>query len=181
MKKLLLGIIMGLFATTANAANIPNHVYDFSFTTLTGNQPLPLKQFEGKVMLIVNTASECRFTKQYEGLETLYRNYKEKGLVIIGVPTNEFGGQEPGSNEDIAAFCKKNYGVSFPMASKEIVSGEKAHPFYLYARKVLGFGTGPKWNFHKYLVNRKGEVVDYFHSTTGPDDERLVMAIEKLL
>ncbi|MBN8544273.1 MAG: glutathione peroxidase [Alphaproteobacteria bacterium] len=183
MKRLIIGVIMGLFSTGCTAANSnPNaSAYDFSFTTLTGNQPLPLKQFQGKVLLVVNTASECGFTKQYEGLEALYHAYKDKGLVIVGVPSNDFGGQEPASNEEIAQFCKRNYGVTFPMASKEIVSGDKAHPFYKYAYEVLGFGTAPKWNFHKYLVDKNGKLVDYFHSTTAPDDARIVEAIEKLL
>ncbi|MFZ4124923.1 MAG: glutathione peroxidase, partial [Rickettsiales bacterium] len=161
---------MGLFSTGCAATNTTATAYDFSFTTLTGNQPLPLSQYQGKVLLIVNTASECGFTKQYEGLEALYNTYKDKGLVIIGVPSNDFGGQEPAGNEEIAQFCKRNYGVTFPMASKEVVSGDKAHPFYKYAYDVLGFGTAPKWNFHKYLVDKTGHVVDYFHSTTAPDD-----------
>ena len=142
---------------------------------------MPLSAYTGKVLLIVNTASQCGFTPQYDGLEKLYQEYKEKGLVVIGVPSNDFGGQEPGSSEEIAQFCKLNFGVSFPMASKEVVSGEKAHPFYIWAKEELGFGTAPKWNFHKYLVGRDGALVDYFNSTTAPDAERLKNAVEKAL
>lgn len=155
--------------------------YDYNFTTLMGEEPLPLVQFKGKILLIVNTASKCGFTKQYEGLEALYKKYKDKGLVIIGVPSNDFGGQEPGSSEEIANFCKLNYGVSFPMTSKQIVSGEEAHPFYKWASKTLGYGTAPKWNFHKYLIDSNGKLVDYFNSTTAPDAENLLVEIDKLI
>ena len=156
-------------------------VDDLSFKTLTGQDPMPLKQFEGRVILIVNTASHCGFTSQYEGLEKLYNHYKDKGLVVIGVPCNDFGQQEPGSNQEIADFCTINYGVTFPMTAKEVVSGDNAHPFYVWAKKTLGFGTAPKWNFHKYLIDRKGHLIDYFHSTTAPDSARLKRAIEKAL
>jgi glutathione peroxidase len=133
------------------------------------------------VVLIVNTASQCGFTKQYAGLEKLYETYKNQGLVILGVPSNDFGQQEPGNSEDIAHFCKLNYGVSFPMSRKEIVSGNQAHPFYRWAYKQLGFGTAPKWNFHKYLLNRQGKLVTYFYSTTKPDSKKLIKAIEDAL
>lgn len=155
--------------------------YDYQFKTLIDEETLPLSHFKGKVILVVNTASKCGFTSQYDGLEELYKKYKDQGLVIIGVPSNDFGGQEPGSNQEIAKFCKLNYGVSFPMASKEVISGDKAHPFYAWAKKTLGFGTAPKWNFHKYLVNRKGELIDYFNSTTSPKANNLVEAIEGVL
>lgn len=155
--------------------------YDFSFKTLMGNDPLPLKQYEGDVILVVNTASKCGFTPQYEGLENLYTTYKDRGFVIIGVPSNDFGAQEPGTNQEIAHFCKLNYGVSFPMASKEVVSGDGAHPFYVWAKNTLGFGTAPKWNFHKYLIDRHGKLIDYFNSTTSPDADRVKKAIEKAL
>jgi glutathione peroxidase len=156
-------------------------VYDFSFKTLIGQAPLPLRQFQGNVLLIVNTASRCGFTPQYEGLERLYKIYKKEGFVILGIPSNDFGRQEAGSNEEIACFCKLNYNITFPMASKEAVRGKNAHPFYLWAKERLGLGTAPKWNFHKYLINRTGEVIDYFHSTTSPESERLKEAIEAAL
>ncbi len=155
--------------------------YDFSFNNLIGNKPLNISDFKNCVILIVNTASKCGFTSQYESLEKLYKFYKDKGLVIIGVPSNDFGKQEPGTNEEIANFCKLNYGVTFPMASKEKVSGDGKHPFYVWAKSQLGFGTSPKWNFHKYLINREGKIIDYFNSTTSPDSDRFVMTIEKAL
>ncbi len=173
-----------MFLPTASAMEgkvSSQNAYDFSFKFLVGEAPLPLKEFAGKVILIVNTASHCGFTNQYESLEKLYQAYKDKGLVIIGVPSNDFGKQERGNNEEIAHFCKINYGVTFPMASKEVVSGNNAHPFYLWGKKTLRFGTAPKWNFHKYLINRKGNMVDYFNSFTSPRSDRFKKAIEKAL
>lgn len=167
---------------TSHAAGAqPGSAYEYGFTTLTGNQPMPLAQYRGKVLLVVNTASECGFTPQYKGLEGLYEKYRERGLVVIGVPSNDFGGQEPGSREKIANFCQLNYGVSFPMASKVHVKGDDAHPFYQWAREHFGLTGAPKWNFHKYLVDRNGNLVDYFHSVTKPESPRLVKAIEALL
>lgn len=176
----LLVVAMGLFSSHSASADTRT-AYDFSFSTLTGGKPLPLADFKGKVLLIVNTASKCGFTGQYEGLEKLYETYRDRGLVVIAVPSNDFGSQEPGTPEEIASFCKLNYGVSFPVTSKEVVSGSEAHPFYQWAKETLGFGTAPKWNFHKYLVDRDGKLVDYFHSTTTPASGRLVTAIEQLL
>lgn len=171
------GLLMFPF-TKAKAEPQKGSAYDYSFTTLIGEEKLPLSQFKGKVVLIVNTASHCGFTKQYAGLQKLYDSYQDKGLVVLGVPSNDFGEQEPGTSGEIAEFCKLNYGVTFPMAAKQVVSGDAAHPFYRWAREVLGFGTAPKWNFHKYLIARDGTLVDYFNSTTSPDAARLVEAVE---
>ena len=157
------------------------NAYDYSFEALTGKQPLPLAQYQGKVLLIVNTASECGFTPQYKGLEALFQKYRERGLVILGVPSNDFGAQEPGSGEDIANFCEVNYGVTFPMAAKVVVKGSAAHPFYQWVRNRFGLIGAPKWNFHKYLIDTNGKLVNYYHSTTAPDSARLVDAIEALL
>jgi glutathione peroxidase len=175
------GLLMFGFISAKAAEPQKGSAYDYRFTTLIGEKPLPLSQFKGKVILIVNTASQCGFTKQYDGLQKLYNQYNDKGFVILGVPSNDFGSQEPGSSDEIAQFCKLNYGVTFPMASKQVVSGDTAHPFYLWARETLGFGTAPKWNFHKYLVGRDGELIDYFNSTTAPDNERLVKAVAAAL
>jgi len=175
------GLLMFGFTSAKAAEAQKGSAYDYSFTTLIGEKPLPLAQFKGKVMLIVNTASQCGLTKQYSGLQKLYDDYKDRGLVILGVPANDFGGQEPGSSEDIAHFCKLNYGVTFPMTAKQAVSGDKAHPFYVWAKDTLGFGTAPKWNFHKYLVARHGSLIDHFNSTTAPDSERLIKAVEAAL
>ncbi len=166
---------------TMNTTSATDNAYDYSFKTLVDQSPLPLMTYQGKVLLIVNTASKCGFTPQYAGLEKLYEQYKDQGLIILAVPSNDFGGQEPGTEQEVAQFCQSNYAVSFPMTAKEVVSGKAAHPFYLWAKKKLGFGTAPKWNFHKYLINRNGELIDYFFSTTAPDTTRLIKAIEKVL
>ncbi|STX81372.1 glutathione peroxidase [Legionella busanensis] len=166
---------------SANTNKPYDNAYNYSFNTLVGQQPLPLSQFKGKVLLIVNTASKCGFTPQYASLETLYQKYKARGLIILGVPSNDFGSQEPGTEQDIAEFCRINYGVSFPMTAKEVVSGQEAHPFFRWAKQKLGFGSAPKWNFHKYLINRKGELITFYYSTTKPDSSRLVKAVEKAL
>jgi glutathione peroxidase len=168
-------------SSIASTSDVSNKAYGYSFTSLRGQEPLPLSSFRGKVLLIVNTASKCGFTPQYAQLEKLYEKYKDRGLVILGVPANDFGSQEPGTESEIADFCQINYGVTFPMTAKEVVSGKSAHPFYLWARQQLGFGTAPKWNFHKYLINRKGELIDYFYSTTSPEAGRLIKAVEKAL
>jgi glutathione peroxidase len=155
-------------------------MYEYSFKKANGDE-LSLAEYRGKVIMIVNTASQCGFTKQYRGLEELYQTYKDQGLVIIAVPSDDFGHQEPGSDEQIQRFCTTTFGVTFPIAKKEVITGEHAHPFYVEAKKELGFGTAPKWNFHKYLINREGKLVDYFNSTTSPDAARVKRAIEDLL
>jgi glutathione peroxidase len=169
---------MGLLTSSAQSKET---VTQFSFDSLMAKEPIRFSDYQGKVLLIVNTASKCGFTGQYDGLEKLYQTYKDKGLFVIGVPSNDFGAQEPGTHEEIAQFCKLNFGVSFPMTAKYEVTGKNAHPFYIYAKKELGFGTAPKWNFHKYLINRQGQLVNYFHSTTKPDSTRLIKAIEAAL
>ncbi|EHL30800.1 hypothetical protein LDG_7161 [Legionella drancourtii LLAP12] len=178
-----LTFLLGCFLMTniASAVKPNDSAYNFSFNTLSGHSPLPLDSFHGKVLIIVNTASKCGFTPQYDKLEKLYEKYKDQGLVVLGVPSNDFAGQEPGSDQEIANFCQVNYGVSFPMTSKEVVSGKNAHPFYLWAREKLGFGTAPKWNFHKYLINRDGKLIDYFYTITSPDSPRFIKAVEQAL
>jgi glutathione peroxidase len=166
---------------TSLHAHEPQNAYEFSFHALQGAGEIPLSQFKDDVILVVNTASQCGFTGQYDGLEKLYQTYHSRGFVIIGVPSNDFGDQEPGSGSEIAHFCKLNFGVSFPMSAKENVTGSEAHPFYKWARSKFGWPGAPKWNFHKYLIGRNGELVDYFYSFTKPDNENLLEAIETLL
>jgi glutathione peroxidase len=168
------------FTLHAETNDSSKTAYDFTFESLDGN-PMPLSDYKGKVLLVVNTASKCGFTPQYKGLEELYAKYKDQGLVIIGVPSNDFGQQEPGSSKEIKQFCSLNYGVTFPMTAKQVVSGDDASAFYKWTYEVLGFGSGPKWNFHKYLIDTNGKAVDYFNSTTTPDSDKLKEAIEKLL
>jgi glutathione peroxidase len=143
------------------------------------DETVSLCQFKGKVVLIVNTASQCGFTPQYEGLEALYRRYRDRGLVVLGFPANDFGGQEPGSSTDIARFCQVNYGVSFPMFAKTAVVGPDANP--LYRDLAAQSGQRPQWNFHKYLVDRNGAVVASFDSAIAPRDARITAQIERLL
>jgi len=165
-------------------AAIAQSVFNFEAETLDGT-PKKLADFRGKVLLVVNTASQCGFTPQYAGLEKLYETYKDRGLVILGFPCNQFGAQEPGSAAEIGAFCQKNYGVSFPMFAKIEVNGASTHPLYRYLKKekpgILGpLGGGAiKWNFTKFLVNRQGQVVARYAPSTKPLS--LAGDIEKLL
>ena len=151
---------------------------DHKFANLK-DEAVSLCQFRGKVVLIVNTASECGYTPQYEGLEELYRRYRDKGFVVLGFPANDFGGQEPGSNKEIAQFCQVNYGITFPMFAKTSVVGANANP--LYRELAARTGKPPRWNFHKYLLDRAGQPVAAFESAVEPADPRVTSQIEKLL
>ncbi len=159
----------------ATAAHACPALLDRRMDTLL-EQPQSLCEYAGKVLLVVNTASECGYTPQYEGLEALYRRYKARGLVVLGFPSNDFGGQEPGSNQDIAAFCVNQYAIDFPMFAKTRLR-ENA----LYVELAKATGAAPRWNFHKYLVDRSGNPVESFDTRVEPDDPKLIMAIEKLL
>ena len=152
---------------------------NYSFNRLQTGQAESLCQYSGKVVLIVNTASYCGYTHQYEGLEALYRKYKARGLVVVGFPSNDFGGQEPGSNKEIAEFCRLTYGVEFPMFEKSSVTSINTNP--LYAELVARTGQSPKWNFHKYLVDRDGKQVASFGTRVEPDSGDLVSAVERML
>lgn len=143
------------------------------------DQPVSLCGFGGKVLLVVNTASECGYTPQYEGLEKLYRRYRDKGFAVLGFPANDFGAQEPGSNPEIAEFCRVNYGITFPLFAKTSVVGAAANP--LFRELAARTGKPPRWNFHKYLIDRAGEPAAAFESGVEPDDAGLATQIEKLL
>jgi len=181
------GIVAGLAgpATAASPAGEPRQAEAACPPLLARSFPgliddaVSLCQFKGKVVLIVNTASQCGFTPQYEGLESLYRRYKDRGFVVLGFPANDFGGQEPGSSQDIARFCQVNYGVSFPMFAKTSVVGPGANP--LYRDLAAQSGKRPQWNFHKYLVDRTGAVVATVDSAGPPRDARITAQIERLL
>lgn len=150
-----------------------------TFNRLQDEAPQNLCQYAGKVVLVVNTASYCGFTNQYEGLEALYAKYGSKGLVVLGFPSNDFGKQEPGNSKEIADFCYNTYGVKFPMFAKSVVSGPAPNP--LYVDLIKQTGKTPAWNFHKYLIDRQGKVVESFPSKVTPDDKKLVGAVEKAL
>jgi len=150
-----------------------------TFKRLQDDAPQDLCQYAGKVVLVVNTASYCGFTKQYEGLEKLYAKYGERGFVILGFPSNDFGRQEPGNSKEIADFCFNTYGVKFPMFAKSAVSGSQANPLYASLSKLTS--KEPKWNFTKYLIGRNGKVIEYFPSEVAPEDSKLVGKIEQAL
>jgi glutathione peroxidase len=149
------------------------------FQRLQDEAPQNLCQYAGKVVLVVNTASKCRYTPQYEGLEALYAKYREQGLVVLGFPSNDFGDREPGDNKQIADFCYNTYGVKFPMFSKTSVTGKDANPLFTELARLTG--QPPAWNFHKYLIDRDGKVIGNYPSKIAPDDSKLVSAIEKAL
>lgn len=154
------------------------HQYDF---TTIDHKPLPLKDFQGHPVLVVNTASECGYTPQYAGLQTLWEQYRKKGLVVLGVPSNDFGQQEPGSEKEVREFCSTRYGVDFPLTSKQKVIGADAHPFYRWIVEQVGEDGAPRWNFHKYLIDADGRLVDMWPSRVEPLDSEITAAIDALL
>jgi len=141
----------------------------------------PFSQFQGKVVLLVNSASKCGFTKQYAGLQKLYTTYQERGLVVVGIPANDFMGQEPGSETEIQAFCQKNYGVTFPLMAKVSTKGEQQHPLFTYLTRESPFPGAISWNFNKFLIGRNGQVIARWGSRTAPDDAELITAVETAL
>jgi glutathione peroxidase len=156
------------------------NAHDFTFPLLTGGE-LPLEELAGKPVLVVNTASECGFTPQYAELQRLWEEYGPRGLIVLGVPSNDFGAQEPGSATEIATFCERNYGVTFPLAAKQHVLGPESHPFYRWVTEVAGEDAAPRWNFHKYLIGRDGELVESWPSRVAPDSPQLRQAVEAAL
>ena len=154
--------------------------YDYSLETLAG-APMRLREFEGKPMLLVNTASKCGFTPQYEGLQALWSHYGPRGLMVIGVPCNDFGRQEPGDARQIQDFCAANYGVSFPMAAKLHVRGPQAHPLFAWLAQQGGALSRPRWNFYKYLIGRDGRLRTWFSSLTKPMSGRMHTAIDRVV
>jgi glutathione peroxidase len=163
---------------TTAAAFSASSVHEFTLNTIDG-KPAPLSAYKGKVVLFVNVASKCGYTPQYTGLQSLYTKFKDKGLVIVGVPANNFGGQEPGTNEEIATFCSRTYNVTFPILSKVSVKGSDITPLYQYL--TASQGGDVKWNFTKFLVGKDGKPVQRFEPGVTPDSPELAMAIEKAL
>jgi glutathione peroxidase len=175
---LCLGLVLLMAGTTFAASNI----YDFTLPNIDG-KPMPLADFKGKVVLVVNVASQCGFTPQYTALEAVYEKYKAQGFVIVGFPANNFGGQEPGTNEEIKTFCTRKFSVTFPMYSKVSVKGDDQTPLYQYLTKdtPAPIAGDIKWNFTKFLVDRKGNVVQRFESKVTPDSPEVTSAIEQQL
>ena len=166
--------MFGLFNNVS--ANYKELAYDFEFKGIDG-KIIKLSDFQNKVIVVVNVASRCGFTGQYDGLQKLWTSYKDEGLVVLGIPTNDFR-QEPGSNSDIKDFCETNFNISFPISEKTKVVGGNSHPFYKWARDNYGKAAIPKWNFHKIIIGKNGKVVDTFASITKPSSKRFVNSIE---
>ena len=162
--------------TTINEMNF----YDFKIEDIQGEE-ISLDIYKGKTILLVNVASNCGFTNQYGDLQNLWEKYKEKNLIVLGVPSNQFGNQEPGSNSEIKNFCEVNFNVNFPMTSKYDVKGENAHDIYKWAKATFGNKAVPKWNFHKILIDKNGKVHDTFVSFTNPMSKKVLSEIEKIL
>jgi glutathione peroxidase len=183
MRRLLLAplaAILLLVTHDGTQAQTMNSAYNFEFEAIEGGK-LPLSQWRDKVLLVVNVASFCGFTPQYEGLQKLWERYQSRGLVVMGVPANDFGAQEPKSEGVILEFCQGAFGVNFPMTTKQTVVGGQAHPFYLWARDTLGLTSTPRWNFHKYLVGRDGKLIAGFGSSVTPLSDTMINAVEKAL
>jgi glutathione peroxidase len=178
-KNLITIIIMSLFSSTATA-NYEKLAYDFNFNDLDGSV-LNLSDYKNKVIVIVNVASQCGFTSQYEDLQIVWEKYEQKGIVVIGVPSNDFGKQEPGDNTEIKTFCEAKFGITFPMTEKVVVKGDDAHPLYLWAKENHGSSAIPKWNFHKIIIGKDGKIVDTFASITKPTSKKFISSIEKAL
>ena len=178
---LLLSILfMTLFNSNNLYAKYKKIFFDFKLQSITGDI-INLNDYKGKAVLLVNVASNCGFTKQYNDLQLLWDKYRSKGLVVIGIPSNQFGSQEPGSNKEIKDFCEVNFNITFPMSSKTDVKGNNAHEIYKWAYKNYGKTTIPKWNFHKILINPNGKIEDTFMSFTKPTSNKIVDKIENLI
>ena len=170
---------MSFFGTNLSA-DYEKLAYDFKFRDLDGST-LNLSEYKGKVIVVVNVASQCGFTNQYEDMQDLWEKYQSKGLIMLGIPSNDFGKQEPGSSEDIKSFCEAKFGISFPMTEKVSVKGAAAHPFYVWARENHGKSAIPKWNFHKIIINKDGKISETFSSITNPSSKKFIKALEKLI
>lgn len=160
--------------------DLQSSAHDFSFTAIDGGA-LPLSAYAGKAVLVVNTASACGYTPQYTGLQALWEAYRDRGLVVVGVPCDDFGGQEPGSEPEIADFCVTRYAVSFPMTAKAAIAESPPHPFYAWIGAQLGEDQSPKWNFHKYLLDPEGQIAGAWPSAIEPDADDVVATVEENL
>ena len=171
--------MINFFQTNVNA-KYEKLAYDFKFNDLDGSE-LSLKNYKNKSIVVINVASNCGFTKQYDDMQTLWERYESKGLIVIGVPSNQFGGQEPGTNDEIKKFCEVNFNIDFPITQKINVKGDLAHPIYLWARKNYGNSAVPKWNFHKILINKDGKIVTTYSSFTKPMSKKIISEIEQII
>lgn len=180
MLKILLLFIMISFLGNTVSADYKKLAYDFKFNDLDGGT-LSLTEYKDKVIIVVNVASQCGFTNQYEDMQKVWEEYQAKGIIMLGVPSNDFGNQEPGSNKDIKKFCEAKFGISFPMTEKVSVKGQNAHPFYIWALENYGKSAIPKWNFHKIIIDKNGKVAESYSSITKPSSKKFIKTLEKLL
>ena len=178
-KYIILIITMVIFSNISKG-EYKKLAYDFNFNDIDGST-LKLSEFKSKVLVVVNVASQCGFTNQYEDMQKIWDRYQSKGIIILGVPSNDFGNQEPGSSKDIKNFCKAKFGITFPMTEKVVVKGENAHPFYKWAKENHGKSAIPKWNFHKIIIGKDGKVFDTFASITNPSSRKFIISMEKAL
>jgi len=174
-KRLILILFMFSFFTNTEA-NYERLAYDFNFKNIDGNV-IKLGDYKGKVIVVVNVASRCGFTYQYEGLQSLWEKYKNDNLIVLGIPSNNFK-QEPGTNKEIKNFCESNFGINFPITEKATIIGEDAHPFYKWAKKNHGISAVPKWNFHKIIIGKNGKVIKTFSSITKPSSSKFIKFID---
>ena len=179
IKVIIFLVMISIFGNKVNA-NYDKLAYDFQFNDLDGS-PLSLSEYKGKIIIAVNVASQCGFTKQYEDMQKVWEKYQSKGIIMLGIPSNDFGKQEPGTSKEIKNFCEAKFGITFPMTEKVSVKGSEAHPFYIWASENYGKAAVPKWNFHKIIINREGKIEKTFGSITNPSSKKFKSAIEKLL
>jgi len=180
LKKLKYFCLITLIMSNISHAKYEKLAYDFNFTNIDGNS-LKLSDYKEKIIIVINVASQCGFTSQYEDMQKIWELYKNKGFVLIGVPSNDFGSQEPGTNKEIKNFCESKFGITFPMVEKISVKGENAHPFYQWAKNNHGNSAIPKWNFHKIIIGKNGKIIDTFASITKPTSNRFIKVIEGAL
>ena len=182
LNKIRLFILIFVISFLGNNVNAKYEklAYDFEFKDLDGST-LSLSAFKDKIIIVVNVASQCGFTNQYEDMQKIWEKYQEKGIVILGVPSNDFGKQEPGNNKEIKSFCETKFGITFPMTEKVSVKGSSAHPFYIWAKENHGKSAVPKWNFHKIIIDKSGKVIKVFFSMTNPSSRKFIEILEKLI
>ena len=158
------------------------NAYSYSFKDINEEDVINLSDYKGKTLVIVNTASLCGFTYQYDGLQKLYDDYKDQGLVVLGVPSNDFGNQESGTNSEVKEFCESTFSITFPLTEKNVVKGKDAHPFFKWSKKELGFiGGVPRWNFHKIIIGKDGNAIAGYTALTRPSSKKFISEIEKAL
>ena len=178
--KVIILLVMISFFGNKVSANYEKLAYDFQFRDLDGN-PLSLSEYKGKIIVAVNVASQCGLTKQYEDMQNIWEKYQSKGVVMLGIPSNDFGKQEPGTSKEIKNFCEAKFGITFPMTEKVSVKGSEAHPFYIWARENYGKSAIPKWNFHKIIIDKDGKITETFSSITKPTSKKFIEVLDRLI